>query len=135
MTTATMTSSHIDAELRTAPSAPRVLLHLEGLAAFVGALVAYRHLGGGVGLFLALFLVPDLSMLGYARGPRVGAAAYNAAHSYVGPALLATLGLFLGAHGALIAAAIWVAHIGLDRALGYGLKYGTAFRDTHLGRA
>lgn len=84
--------------------------------------------------FASLFLVPDLSMLGYLRGPRVGAVCYDAAHSYVGPLALLGVGGLAAAPTAVAIALIWIAHVGFDRALGYGLKYGTAFRDTHLGR-
>ena len=105
----------------------RTLLRLESLAAFVAAIALYRHAGGTWPMFAALFLVPDLSMLAYLANPRAGALAYNAAHSYVGPALLALA-------GQLPLAALWAAHVGFDRALGYGLKHATAFTDTHLGR-
>lgn len=73
-------------------------------------------------------------MFGYLSGPRWGASVYNLAHSYVGPALLALCPLAIGGDWALLSAAIWVAHIGLDRMLGFGLKYGSAFADSHLGR-
>ena len=63
-----------------------------------------------------------------------GAIAYNAGHSTVGPALLAAVALVTGRAGLLPVALIWVAHIGFDRMLGYGLKYATAFGATHLGR-
>jgi hypothetical protein len=116
-----------------ASGAPLMLLRLEGAAALAGATVAFRALGGGWALFALLFLLPDLSMLGYLAGQRVGAACYNAAHSYLGPASLAVIGASLNAHVALCIACIWAAHIGLDRFLGYGLKYGTSFGDTHLG--
>jgi hypothetical protein len=114
--------------------APRLVLRVEAALVLVASLLAYRHLGGSWGWFAALFLLPDLSMLGYLAGPRVGAAAYNTAHSYLAPALLAAASLALGAPSLLLGAAIWTAHIGFDRMLGYGLKYGTAFGDTHLGR-
>jgi hypothetical protein len=113
---------------------PRVLLRLEGAAALVGACLAYSRLGGRWGVFALLFLLPDLSMLGYLAGRRVGAACYNAAHSYLWPALLAALGASSNDHGLLCFACIWAAHVGFDRLLGYGLKYGTSFGDTHLGR-
>ena len=112
---------------------PRVLLRLEGLAVLVLAVIGYAKLGGHVGLFALCFLLPDLSMLGYLAGRRVGAASYNTAHSYLTPAVLALFGVLFTMPGLLLAAAIWAAHIGFDRALGYGLKYGTAFGHTHLG--
>jgi hypothetical protein len=111
---------------------PRFLLRLEGALVVAASLVAYAHLGGRWGLFAVLFLLPDLSMLGYLVSHRVGAVAYNAAHSYLAPAALAFAGL---AYPALLPlAAIWAAHVGFDRMLGYGLKYASAFGDTHLGR-
>lgn len=117
----------------TVNGAPRVLLRLEGAAVLAGAIVGYRALGASWGLFALLLLVPDLSLLGYLRGPRVGAALYNGAHTYLGPALLAGLSLTAVVPGAWHIALIWTAHLGMDRALGLGLKYPTAFRDTHLG--
>src|SRR5262249_6308628 len=62
---------------------PRLVLRAEGALVFVAAVLVYRHLGGGWGTFAALFLVPDLSLLGYLGGQRVGAIAYNAAHTYL----------------------------------------------------
>ncbi|MBX3276122.1 MAG: DUF4260 domain-containing protein [Sandaracinaceae bacterium] len=114
--------------------APRVLLRLEGAAVLVAASLAYAALGGSWGWFAALFLVPDLSMLGYLAGPRVGAALYDAGHSTLGPAILGALAYATGASALGLVALVWVAHVGFDRALGYGLKYATSFADTHLGR-
>jgi hypothetical protein len=121
-------------EAGTVTGAPRTLLRLEAAAALTGASLAYASLGGQWSRFALLFLVPDLSMLGYLAGPRVGAACYDAAHTYLGPALLVVLGATSGIHGLLPVACIWAAHVGFDRLLGYGLKYGTRFGDTHLGR-
>jgi uncharacterized protein DUF4260 len=113
---------------------PLTLLRLEGAGALAGATLAYGTLGGRWPMFALLFLLPDLSMLGYLVGRRVGAACYNAGHSYLGPAALAALGAALNIHGFLCFACIWAAHVGFDRLLGYGLKYATNFGDTHLGR-
>jgi len=115
-------------------NAPRLLLRMEALAALVAAVLVYRMLGGSWSQFAWLFLIPDLCLLAYLASARVGAAAYNAAHSYIGPALLAALGQAMSAPECLLLALVWVAHIGMDRALGYGLKYDTGFADTHLGR-
>ncbi|MFO0685884.1 MAG: DUF4260 domain-containing protein [Sandaracinus sp.] len=87
----------------------------------------------GGGLFAACFLAPDLAFLGYLAGPRLGAIAYNTTHSTLGYAGLAALGVVLGAPTLLALALIGVAHVGFDRMLGYGLKYGSAFGHTHLG--
>jgi hypothetical protein len=105
---------------------PRTLLRLEGLAMLVAGIVAYQLQGASWGLFALLFLVPDVTLLGYLANPRIGASVYNAGHSLLGPALLAPFAPAL--------AAIWLAHVGFDRALGYGLKYSSAFTATHLGR-
>ena len=112
---------------------PRVLLRIEGAGIFGGALGAYVWLGQPWWMFAVLILVPDLSMLGYAAGPRAGAVLYNAVHTLAGP--LIALGLAAGLHqpGFAGLALIWLAHVGLDRMLGYGLKYGSGFGDTHLG--
>jgi hypothetical protein len=94
---------------------PRTILRLEGVAVFAAATGAYFGLGAPVWLFLVLALAPDVAMVGYLAGTRVGRYAYNAFHTYVGPVAL-----------------VWTAHIGVDRAVGYGLKYSTAFKHTHL---
>lgn len=112
----------------------RLLLRLEGLVVLAGAVAAYAHYGAGWGWFAALCLLPDLSLLAYLAGPRAGAAAYNAAHSYVGALALLVAGVLGGPGLALPAALVWCAHIGFDRMLGYGLKYASGFGNTHLGR-
>ena len=119
---------------RGATGAVALLLRLEGLAALAAAAAAYAYVGGSWALFALLLLAPDLAMLGYRFGPAVGAAAYNAVHTDVAPAALGALGLALAAPLLQALALIWIAHIGMDRALGYGLKYATGFGDTHLGR-
>ncbi len=111
----------------------RTLLRMEGLAVLALATAAYAQFGAGWGWFALLFLLPDLSFLAYLAGPRVGAAAYNAAHSYVLPVMLLAMGVLGTAPAVLAVALVWFAHIGFDRALGYGLKYASGFRQTHLG--
>ena len=114
---------------------PQLLLHLEGAAVLVFSLFAYRWNSGGWIQFLLLFLLPDLSMIGYVGNVRVGAMTYNVVHSYVGPFLLAGFSVGTGHHTWLLFSLIWFAHIGLDRMLGFGLKYPTRFQDTHLNPA
>jgi hypothetical protein len=113
-------------------SSVRLWLRLEGLMALVLASYLYALEGGSWLTFGVLFFAPDVSFAGYIGGPRVGAAVYNLAHSYVGPLILAYTLLNVGA--GLTLALVWAAHIGFDRALGYGLKYPSAFGNTHLGR-
>jgi len=115
-------------------SAVHMILRLEGLAAVALSAVFYARTGASWWLFGALWLLPDLSMLGYLVGPRMGARIYNAIHSYVTPATLAVVGLLLRTEVMLPYALIWMNHIGVDRLLGYGLKYPDGFGWTHLGR-
>ena len=112
----------------------RTLLRLEGLALFAGMTLLYAVWGGSWWVYALLFLVPDLSFLGYLAGPRVGAIIYNAAHSYMAPMALMTIGFGMNSPLTLSIAMIWLAHIGIDRALGFGLKYSAGFGFTHLGR-
>jgi hypothetical protein len=116
-------------------SMPAALLRLEGLAVLVSAVALYVDGDYALWPLLVFFFAPDLAMVGYATGPRVGAVAYNALHTYVLPVALATGCLLSGEGGVPVQIAlIWAAHIGGDRFLGFGLKYPTAFKDTHLGR-
>ena len=113
---------------------PAVMLRAEGAAMLAGSVLLYGMGEGSWWLFALLLLAPDASMAGYLAGPQVGAAAYNAFHSYPLPATLGIVGLLAGAPLAVAVSLVWFAHIGMDRAFGYGLKYPTAFGDTHLGR-
>jgi hypothetical protein len=111
----------------------KVLLRLEGLALFAAMVLLYAVWGGSWWLFAVLFLAPDLSFLAYLTDAKTGAIVYNAAHSYLAPVALMTLGFGLAEPLTLSIAMIWLAHIGIDRALGYGLKYAAGFGVTHLG--
>jgi hypothetical protein len=113
---------------------PLLILRAEGLALLALATAAYGAIGLAWWVYAALFFLPDLSFAGYLAGPRIGAFAYNAFHSTIGPVVLAGLGFALGGPFLLGIAAVWAAHVGFDRMLGYGLKSPTAFSDTHLGR-
>lgn len=112
----------------------RYLLRAEGMLLLVCATALYWRAGDDWSLFAALFLAPDLGFLGYLAGPRLGAAAYNMMHSTCGPLLLGAAGVALNLHLAFSIALIWLAHVGFDRVLGYGLKYARGFGFTHLGR-
>ena len=115
----------------------RMWLRTEGLAAFALSLLIYWRLGASWWIFAGLFLVPDLSMLGYLINAKAGGLAYNIVHSYLLPLGLAIVAIASDRIGAssnmLPLLCIWTAHIGLDRLFGYGLKYPTAFKRTHLG--
>ena len=113
---------------------PRLLLRAEGLALATAALVAYFHAGYGWVLLAGLALAPDVAFAAYAFGPRAGAVAYDLLHTEVFPLALAAACLVSGGGRGLQIALIWLTHIGVDRLVGYGLKYPTAFADTHLQR-
>lgn len=111
------------------------LLRLEGVAVFLVA-TGYYFWGadGSLLLFVLLLFVPDVSMIGYLKGPEFGAITYNVIHTYVAPIVLLAIGVMLDNALVGLLGLILLAHIGLDRALGFGLKYPTAFKDTHLQR-
>ena len=110
-----------------------LLLRLEGLCYAIAALLIYWQQGFSWWILAALILVPDLSMLGYLAGRRVGALCYNVVHATPLAWALLIFAYSTNNSLALAIALIWFTHIGIDRALGYGLKYATGFKDTHLG--
>ena len=113
---------------------PAVLLRAEGATMLAASVALYWLNGESWWLFALLLLAPDVSMLGYLAGPRIGAAVYNTFHSYPLPAALGIFGLSVGSPLAVAVSLVWFAHIGMDRAIGYGLKYESEFKDTHLER-
>jgi hypothetical protein len=113
---------------------PRLLLRIEGAALTLAAVFMFHRIGGNWWLFAALILVPDVSFAGYLINTRIGAIAYNTMHVTLGPLVCAALGFLLPSFDLLSIALIWAAHVGIDRAFGYGLKYGAGFGLTHLGR-
>lgn len=112
----------------------RILLQAEGFILFATAVTAYAYLAGNGWMFAALLLVPDVSMLGYLRNSVWGSVIYNLAHLVLLPCVLLGLGLIGESPITAQIALIWLAHIGMDRTIGYGLKYPTGFKDTHLQR-
>ena len=127
------------AELSSAPlsgvvrNAPNYILRAEGLALLAAATAAYAQTGLGWGLFAILFLAPDVFMLGYLRGPRLGSWIYNLGHSTMVPFMLIAIGFAFDVPVSMAVGLIWMAHVGFDRAVGYGLKYSDDFKHTHLG--
>ena len=134
-------SSNVAANAAQAASKParrssiQSLLRLEGLALAAVTALLYARTGVSWWLFAAVWLAPDLSMLGYLAGACRGARVYNGIHNYIGPVALGLCAYLLRANVAAIAVAlIWANHIAVDRMLGFGLKYGEGFSYTHLGR-
>lgn len=113
---------------------PRTWLRIEGAAAFAAGVALYLGWGGQLLWLLPLLLAVDASMVGYLANPRVGALVYNVAHTWATAVVVLGLGSALRVPAIELAGTILIAHVGMDRMAGYGLKYGTAFADTHLGR-
>ena len=109
-------------------------LRLEGVAGLVLGWVVWVSQGGELAWFIPLLLVPDVGMLGYLRGNHVGAITYNVIHNWFVGGLVFGLGVWATSAPLTMAGAVLVAHTGIDRIMGYGLKYPTSFKDTHLGR-
>ncbi len=128
------TTLHQPTTLEVAPPSTRTWLRIEGVAAFAAGVAIFGAAGGPWLLLLPLLLLPDLSMIGYLRGPRLGAFTYNLAHTWAPGIALLGLGAWTGIPAIVIAGAVLVAHVGMDRSAGYGLKLPTSFHDTHLGR-
>jgi hypothetical protein len=127
-----MASGSGTAELR--GGAIAMLLRAEQVAILVAGVALWLANGGPPLLLLPALLLPDLSMIGYLRGPKLGAMTYNAVHNHVLALGLLGLGFWLATGWVVLAGALVTAHVGMDRALGYGLKLPGDFRDTHLGR-
>ena len=115
------------------PLDPVLQRRIEAATMLAAAIAAYGLLGFSWGVFAACFFLPDLSMLFYLSGPRLGGAAYNLAHFFLFPLLLGALGVLGDVAAAQQAALVWGAHIAFDRALGWGLKYEQSFCHTDMG--
>jgi hypothetical protein len=110
----------------------RFYLQVEGFIALSLATAIYHTPQFSGGVYVILFLAPDLFMLGYLVNLRGGALIYNLGHTYTTPAVVLILSWLLQSDGLLAVGLIWCAHIGFDRMIGYGLKYDSGFKDTHL---
>jgi uncharacterized protein DUF4260 len=110
----------------------RLFLRADALATLIAGAVAYAMLGGPWLLLVPLVLVPDVTMVGYLRDARLGSLTYNLGHNLATAGVALGVGVWLGIGWLAVAGTILVVHIGMDRALGYGLKYPTVFKDTHL---
>jgi hypothetical protein len=117
-----------------APSTVRFWLHAEGAAALAAAAILYQWLGGSWLFAIPLLLLPDVSMVGYLAGRGAGSFFYNLVHNWaVGLAALG-IGAWVGSDPIMLVGTVLVGHVGMDRLVGYGLKYPTHFKDTHLQR-
>lgn len=100
---------------------------------FILCVYLYLHLGYSLILFILFLFSVDIVMLGYLINRSLGAHLYNLGHAFIFPPLLIGLGIATRSNVYIAAGLIWAAHIGWDRAFGYGLKFLSGFQDTHLG--
>ena len=128
----TRAGSDIDELVGVVTGTPRTWLRLEGLTLLIGALTGFATTGEAWWFVPAFLLLPAVAALGYLWSTRVGAHLYNLTHAAPLPAALAGIGVWQHQSRILAIALIWMAHIGMDRALNYGLKYGADARHTHL---
>lgn len=112
----------------------KILLKTEGLVIFCLCVSCYSYFAFSWTLFVLLFLLPDIAIIAYVKGVQIGSWVYNIVHTYVLSLLPLGYGFFYHQHTLLLIGIIWTSHIALDRFLGYGLKYPTFFKDTHIGR-
>jgi Domain of unknown function (DUF4260) len=113
---------------------PGILLRMEGFLILAVSVLLYWQMHFGWLMFAILLLMPDISMVGYLCGVKIGASVYNLVHTLIGPLLLIGFSLLTARTSLLAYGLIWTAHIGMDRVMGFGLKYPTNFKDTHLQR-
>ena len=127
-------SAQIQSNTQTQVSYQRIMLHIEGLAVFLSSIALYWYIGANGWMFILLLLVPDLVFLIYMMDKALGMKAYNLVHTYIVPIVLTVLSLLTGWQLGIALGLIWTAHIGMDRLVGYGLKYSAEGKDTHLTR-
>jgi hypothetical protein len=113
---------------------PGILLRIEGCLVLAASVLLYWQMHFGWLMFAILLLTPDISMVGYLGGVKIGASVYNFVHTLIGPLLLIGFSVLTARTSLLAYGFIWTAHIGMDRMMGFGLKYPTNFKDTHLQR-
>lgn len=114
-------------------SKPNMLLRMEGLAVFILGIILYWKLAYSWPLFWWTIFIPDIALLAYVINKEIGAVAYNVTHAKILPSVLAAYAIAFVSSTLLALSIIWFVHIGIDRFLGYGLKYSRGFKFTHLG--
>ena len=113
---------------------PRRYLQIDGLVLFAATIVLFAATHEHWWIFPMLLFVPDVFILGYLKSPRFGALLYNVGHSYLAPSVTIVVGWRASSLLTVASGIIWLGHVGLDRFLGYGLKYDENFKSTHLGK-
>ena len=108
------------------------IVRIENGIGFVASFYMYLYLNFPIWLFFVLLLAPDITMIGYAINKKIGAIIYNFGHSLISPLLFAFSYFYFSKDYLLIISIIWLAHIFMDRSLGFGLKYEDSFKKTHI---
>jgi len=129
-----MSAQSITAQSVSTLSMPRLLLHLEGVALLAAALVLYANQGFSWWTFAWMLLLPDIPLFLYPINQRIGSVAYNLVHTIIVPIAVGLFSLLNGSELGLQIALIWLAHIGMDHAVGYGFKYLGNMKETHFAR-
>lgn len=111
----------------------KTTLQLEELAMLGLGIYLFSLLSFSWWLFLALFLVPDIGMLGYLINNRIGAFTYNIFHHKGLAIFMFCFGIYLSYELIQLCGIILFSHAAFDRVLGYGLKHEKGFKFTHLG--
>ena len=111
----------------------RNILKLEELAMFGLSIWALYFLNAEWWYYLLLLLGPDISLIGYAGGNKMGAIIYNLFHHKGVAVILFVTGLLLPDKVIEITGIILFGHSSMDRMFGYGLKLKEGFKHTHLG--
>jgi hypothetical protein len=109
------------------------ILKIEELALFLFGIYLFNQLNYAWWWFLVLLLTPDFSMIGYVLGNKIGAISYNLFHHRGLALMLFFIGIYTSNSSIQLAGIILFSHSAMDRILGYGLKYETGFKFTHLG--
>ncbi|HFJ9426826.1 DUF4260 domain-containing protein [Bacillus cereus] len=110
------------------------IVHFEGMVVFLATIYMYSIYEFNWIIFFVFLLAPDLSMLAYGINNHVGAKIYNVCHTYIISILIVLIGVYFKIDTVIMIGLIWTAHIGMDRMFGYGWKYETDFKDTHIQR-
>jgi len=117
------------------PNTARFWLRLEGIAALAAGIALFQQIGGNFLWLIPLLVLPDISMVGFLRGPALGAFTYNLIHNFAVALLALGAGVALNIPALAVTGAILVAHTGMDRALGFGIRYSDDPKRSHLQRA
>jgi hypothetical protein len=106
----------------------RIFLILESTVIFLGSLLIYLFIGGNWIIFIILLFSPDI----FIKNSRIGSIIYNIGHIHVWAIILILIGILIDLDILILLGLIWISHISIDRAMGYGLKYPSDFKDTHM---